>query len=163
VTPVTPGNRRITGETLALLAIGFLPYITLALFCQDDGFIRVNVSGIEEPPTEYACPVCKVPRACGVLPAIGFTRRPLPAYDVIFSPLSQVFRRLTLEWIDEPLAAEKELEERHCAECGLAFMPDHGNMKLCGDLCSSIRASKRASRRYIARTAAPPLWRTKLE
>jgi hypothetical protein len=149
-----PPSRRITGETLALLALGFSPFITVALWCEDCGFVRVDVSAIEAAPQEYSCPVCGAVRECGALQAIGFTRQALPRWDVVFGPVNQTFLEMSLGSYDEPARAAKTVDERHCAECGRLFVADHGNMKLCSDLCSVIRASRRAAKRYAEKTGA---------
>lgn len=152
---VTLGGRRITGEILGLLSVGFVPYSTITLWCEDHGFIRVNVSAIEECPTQHPCPICGAVRACGVLQSIGYTRQPLPTFDVVLGPLSDIFKKLTLASLDESTPAPEKTElRRHCDECGLLFSADHGNQRLCGDLCSSVRDSRRAAKRYAARTAA---------
>ena len=145
---------RLTDETLGLLAVlGFAPYFTITVSCAHCGFIRMNVPTFDQTPTEHPCPICSQVCPCGMLSSIGLTRRPLPAHHVLIAPVSETFRLLTLESFEEP-AASQQIESRNCEECGSTFQPRHGSQRLCGDSCSSVRASRRARRRYANRVTA---------
>jgi hypothetical protein len=75
------------GETLELLKHGFVPCTYLQTYCPACGSMRLMTD--VAPNGEYVdCPSCGRSRCnCGVLGA-GYTRSPLPHFEVLFGPVN---------------------------------------------------------------------------
>jgi hypothetical protein len=130
---------RLDTQALALMAMGLFPYQTVVLYCFTHGWVRVNLAVHLPVKDRHPCPLCNERRPCGVLPVVGYTRRPLPSYDIWFARIK--WEQIAAE-PEPPSAPEKEL--RQCEECGTPFLPTRlSSQRLCGDLCASIRASRR--------------------
>jgi hypothetical protein len=137
---------QVTSQLLALAA-GLSRYSVLTLSCPVHGFVRANIEGFHDVCC-FPCPLCGQDSPAGVLAAVGFTRRDrLPAHDILIPPATEIY----LETFDEPVAPAKRLEKQICAECRRAFIPDHGNMAICGERCAERRIARRAAERYRRR------------
>ncbi len=76
----------LDGDALGLTTLGFKPCDYVELYCRIHGVIRLAVEKFEEGSDSWPCPLCNLPRAAGFL-AIGLTRRDLPFFETLFSPV----------------------------------------------------------------------------
>jgi hypothetical protein len=68
-------------ETLALLGLGYHRVFYAELYCGKCGSIRV---GIELAPEErHPCPICSQSCCCASLACVGFSRRPVPFFEIV--------------------------------------------------------------------------------